>query len=221
MEISSKVATSFFKELLKSINEYGFDRVTSHEKETIKKMLDYDDPKLARIEETKNQVSFKKEINGYTIWLHSSYDETIKNFTKAGRVWIHVTTPRREEGEKKLYTNFFYRTESLNFIYATHVELGFLVHALSNRPVDAKKRFMELEEKPRGVFNWISVSNPKEKISFFADIPSEIKEVVLKNRNQKRYYFKVRRKKLGIKKYARDLRTVRNPRTPNNRVPVQ
>ncbi len=221
MEFSKTRARYLFNKMYAASQRLGFDEVTDKEKNKIKDMLSYEDPKIPRIEETKHQVSIKKQIEELTIWAHLSYDRSIKNFTKAGRIWIHITAPKREKGDQKLYTSFFSRTESGNFVRAFIEELTFLVYALQQRPIDSKKRFMEIQEKPTGIFNWVSVSDPKEKITFFHKIPSGIQDSILKTRRIKLYYLKVLRKKLGIKKRARKMRKVRKLKTPNNRVPIQ
>ncbi len=214
MKISKTEARMLFNKLEYYCKKLGFDEITSEEELQVKEIIDYDELDLPRVQETKNQVSFKKEINGYKIKIRSSYDRKVKNFTKTGRIWIRIVTLKKGVGEKAVYTSYFKRVGD-DFMYRVCDEITFLVHALNHRPIDAKKQRMELKGTLDRNYNWVSV-NTKEKISFYHSIPDKIRSEILKTKRIRQYYQKTIRPRFGIIRREKDLRIVRRPRTPDN-----
>ena len=218
MELSKMEAKMLFSKFYHYVRRLGFDEITPEEELQVKEIIDYDELNLLRVEETKNQVSLKKEINGYKIKIRTSYYRKQRNFTKAGRIWIRIFTMKKGVGEKAIYTSYFKRMGD-QFIQRACDEITFLVHALNHRPIDTQKKRMELKGNSKRDYNWVSVNNPKEKVSFYHSIPNKIKSEILKTKRTRRYYQTDVRPRLGITRREKDIRIVRHPRTPAKILP--
>ena len=208
-----------FTDLNKGLSDLNFDKLTEQQKKRERKIVGYRPPEgLPRIIETAPQVEYRKIIGEYTIKILTSYREDRKNFTKAGKIWCHILGPKVDVGLDTKYTRIIFRRGE--FIKKTLQEAEFLVYALNHRPMDSKNRPMNLKEEPRGFFNWVSVSNEKEKINFYHAIPPNIIGEIRLNKRKREYYIQKVRDRLGIKSWARDNRKVGTKDTANNAVPV-
>ncbi len=192
----------------------GFD-ITNSTREI--KKLGLKAPKAKRGILSLTQVSYEKEIEGYKIVVRTSYDPNNECFTETGRIWVHITKPTVAKGEDTLYTSFFYRNNDC--VEKLICELNVLVHCLKTRPLDKNNRPMELIETSPCRFNWVSASNDKYRKSFFYDIPKDYLSFVKKQQGKKLYYEK-NRKRMGIKKRARNIRKPWKVLTPQNAIPV-
>jgi hypothetical protein len=214
--IDGRKARRHIRIMVSILKKLNFDLATPPFVAKIWKRLEIGEPDIPQnmIEERKNQLSFVKEKEGYLIWVRTSIDPSRKNFNRFGRIWITISKPT-DEGEKRLYTTFFYRRGE----FSTRFEhqLIFVNNAVTTRPLDSNNQRMELKESEStpGIYRWYSVSNPEENEDFFTHVPKQLGDTISKRESQKQYYQKITRPHKGITKRARDSKKpwiVKNPK---------
>ncbi len=211
--LGGKRAPFLFGQLLRTLNKLKFDRIPT-EREIVRHKLKK--PNVKRIKETQHQTSFRREIDGYTIVVHTSYDEKLKRFTDAGRIWILITVPvGKKRGTKRLFETFFYRDGEC--IKKTKMMVEFLVDRLNKRPVGEKdKRLMELHRTDEATYEWRSASGKKEASSFYTDVPKHLQDFIFKQITSRNYYANFGRKQRGVKTPARFIRKTWMPGKQKN-----
>lgn len=183
--------------------ELGFTELTPEFIEKEKTELGLKEPLFTtRIKDVENQVIFQKWVKDYSIVLITSFDRNKRMFTEKGRIWIHVVyTPE----DKKHYTRYFRRI-GIGFMENVKLEIEFLNTLLFIRPLDKNNKPMRIwQNLKKGELYWKSFhSNERKDVK--QGLRLEIVEHVDSMLKQKGYYFTIRREKLGIKHFERDLR---------------
>lgn len=202
-----KVGPKDFTKIKIALLAMGFERVTAATMRRDAKRFNLTPPNAKRIKETIDQVSYQKWFEGnYKMSIHTSYNLRLNRFTQTGgRGWAMVS----EGVTERIYANSFYRTKS--FTDSIILEARFLNERLTNRPISKlDTQLMKLKQERNGDTMWISVTNHRNTLNFFEDIPEELEEDVLKALDKKLYYHRVVRPRKGITEYSRDHRKLWN-----------
>lgn len=176
----------------------GFKEISGSRLRKIYRVYDLVPPDVIRTRDVLERVSFIKEINGYVIYVHTSFNKVEKCFTKGTRIFFIVDDIRLSV---KRLTRKFNRIGQ--FSKKVNDFADFLVSELEDRwPITTKNNFASLKEKSHDRYIWEDENHQKIR-DFFAHaakFPS-----VLEGQKERVRYQK-RRKKLGIKKNLRDIK---------------
>ncbi len=202
-----------FRTMTRRLKSFGFEQVTRNTLERDALRLGLVPPSTERIKDTRNQVSFQKEKDGYKIVVHTTYDPKKKRFTELGCGWVLIV-----QDEKRLYARFFYRTAS--FTSNMLKEAEFLSNRLENRPLcSVTGKLMVLHQTSDFTALWKS---PKEDIiegvDFYDKTPKNLSLHIQRLKRQKRYYENVDRPRKKITKRKRDDRKTWTVRRPENAI---
>ena len=195
--------------LKRKAKELGYHVYTPTMQKKDVELMGVRQPKLKRVKETKNQLAFRKELDGMKIIIYTSIIEKEFCFTRKGRIWCHVVGQHRTKGTDTVYTSYFRRVGDP--IGKLMLEMEFLSNRLEHRPVGKDGKRMLLVEKPYGIFRWVSQSDKNESRSLYEGIFTscsyEVAKFAASQLNTKHYYQK-RRIVLGVNDRERNLRKI-------------
>jgi hypothetical protein len=202
-----------FKKMTRKLKSFGFEQVTRNTLERDALRLGLVPPTTERIKETRNQVSFQKEKDGYKIVVHTTYDPKIKRFTRLGCGWVLIV-----QDEKRLYARFFYRTASFTGNILKEAEL--LSNRLENRPLcSVTRKLMVLHQTSDFTALWKSPEKDvMVGVDFYENTPKHLQSHVQRLKHQKRYYENIDRPRKKITKRKKDSRKKWTVGKPENAI---
>ncbi len=185
---------------IKSVLELeGFSEIREERLVKIYKRYKIVPPNVPRTEDVMERISFIKEINGYIIYVHTSYNKQKKTFSPGTRLFFVVVDIRT--GEKRL-TRKFNRQGA--FDKKVHEFADFLVSEFENRwPLTEKNKYATLVEISHDKYVWRDGEKGKVLRDFF--FWTDLYPSVQKGQ-QARLAYRKRRKVLQIKKNLRNLK---------------
>lgn len=212
-----------FNLLVESLRLLSFDRMINSRVAEMKARP----PKTKRWFERLHQISYKKEVNHYTIKLHTSWSDTHNRFNVTGKLWVVVTAAVPGVGEEVKLIRHFKRIPG--FENNVSLFLTALDAELKNRPSDKKGSFMELVQISNRCSVWRSVQykKNKEEKQMFVNLPGEtdldksVKSFIKKKQHEWNYYQEVLRDRRGVVQYESDIRKPWDIEFPENAVPVR
>lgn len=201
-----------FYQLDKGLTVLGLERITSFLTERDRKRKGLQPPKATRIRETESQYSYQRELDGYKIIVHSSYNPELPRgkrskgrFATHGRISVLLVNVSTDEKDYQIY---FSRAGA--FVERTLKEVEFLMYFVNNRPMcqycDTLLRVRQTYRSAELVCE-VHADIGRQQ-SLYAVVPKHLEAHVDMVRAYKLYYEKKTRKKKGIKKR---MRTIRKP----------
>lgn len=185
---------------IKSILELeGFSEISEERLATIYKRYKIVPPNVPRTEDVMERISFIKEINGYIIYVHTSYNKQKELFSPGTRLFFVVVDIRT--GKKRL-TRKFNRQGA--FDKKVHEFADFLVNEFENRwPLTEKNKYATLVEISHDKYVWRDGEKGKLLRSFFLHAD---KYPSVQKGQRARIAYRKRRKALQIKRNLRNLK---------------
>ncbi|MBP6857594.1 MAG: hypothetical protein KBC11_00135 [Candidatus Pacebacteria bacterium] len=216
MRKKNRSARFFLTKILKAFQRIGLSKITDNRE----KEIGAKPPKIRKIFQRILQLSFRKQINFYTIKVRTSVDEERKRFNDIGKIKILVVSAKPGVGEEIVFYRSFQRRKGaedkvIKLVEALDIEL-------SNRPSDSKGRFMNLVQISPRVSVWRSpqYKRNKEEKKMFLNLPVKLSAFIEKEQYKWNYYQEVLRKRLGIKRYESEIIKKWDIKNPENAVPV-
>ncbi len=193
--------------LNRDLLKLGLELITEQILTKEAKRFDRKPPDVARIKQTKDQLSYQKWFQDYCIRVHTSFNPNLGlngGFTSIGGCgWVVINKGITE----RVYIRKFYRTNMNSFIKNIVNEVAFLINRLEDRPfIEGTNLLFNIKQTDVETV-WVSPINKKVTIPFYlGKIPDRLRQHFDALKNRTEYYQNVVRPKKGITVRARDLR---------------
>lgn len=190
----------YFQKIKDCLIRLGFDELTKDRLEKIYMSLGLVPPDVDRTKDILDKVSFIKEINGYAIYVHTTFNRATGTFSKKGKIYI-IIAKLIDRDSKRILSRGFYRVGDFHLKVSAHAR--FFVDQLKGQwPITRKRNWAELKEVSHDSFYWVDEKG--EKIMDFF-LRADTYKFVLETQLQHEAYER-RRKVLGVKKRHRKIR---------------
>lgn len=205
--LPKKIHSFWHDTLSEYFRDYGFRSVTPAVLRKIYKALGLEPPDVLRTKDVKDREWKIKDINGYTISVHTTYNQVTGRFSEYGMPCIVIEDIACDkEDERRVLTRSFHRMPSGSFIHAIGKYIAFLTWELEeNRPLTQKKNWAKIKEIGHDQFFWVDEEGKKIR-NFFAHANRGVFSFIYKDQNKRKHYTKVVRARLGIRRRLRDIR---------------
>jgi hypothetical protein len=182
--------------------ELGYERMTREMKQQDIIRLGLKSAARTSLEASLDQVSYRKYEKGYTIHLHTTYDETTLHFADKGVITLMIT-------HKDLEHSLSHRFQRSALVSEKVIpEMKIVANGFKNRPLcPISKRYMVLfQDYDKGTVQWVSPLYPEITKNFYAKLPKELMEYANESREWRHYYRTVGKVKKGVQNSLRDIR---------------
>lgn len=213
-----KYSQQKFKSFLREAGLLGFAPISAEREARNQFMQGIVPPDSPRIDEVSGQVILQKQVDDYIIRVITGYDPVAHKFTKAGKLWVRITTLSKKGKERVVFT--WKTTRTGYFLQRALWMMEMLAIGLENRPYDSSNRTLlsnleEVTDKQRSrtvPFAWQGRKEtvPMEAFILPSMLPPKVREFFYQWRRHRWYYENVTRtpQKKG---YHRRERQVRKP----------
>jgi hypothetical protein len=190
---------SFFRKLRKQ----GLWEITPSVLEKIWTINGLKAPDVERIVDVKERISYITYVNNYALTVHTDINRITKDFSGHGMITI-VIERMTDRGSESLLFRFIYKKGDNGQLEKIIEYVKFILEELRQRwPLTSKGNLAQLKEFRGEKFYWVD-ENEKKIRNFFHYCGTY--PLVDQGEKQRVYYHKVVRKRLGIKKYRRQIR---------------
>jgi hypothetical protein len=187
-----------FASIVECLKRHGFDEVTEERLNKIYQRLGLKPPSVERTRDVVDRISFIKEINGWAVYVHLTFNRKTRTFSKKAKLYIVISKLTDGDSERKL-SRALYRIGRFDLKVKAHID--FFVEELKERwPLTKNDNWADLKEVSQDSFQWINEDETEIRDLFF-----HAKGIVLQTQEERLAYEK-RRKKLDIKKRHRKIR---------------
>jgi hypothetical protein len=205
--ISKKEHQKLNTYLVTELKKLGFRLVTSRVLKKIYRVYNLDIPEVLRTTDVTDRNWYIKDINGYTISVHTSFNARTQMFSPysaPSMVIEPIHTPRWLPKQKSKLTRFFYRS---SHAFVQHIALYaqfFSWEFEENRPLTRKGSWAFFKEVRQDEFEWYGPEGSIRDLFVHAKAQAHI--YVYTDQKKRLRYFKKYRVKLGYKKTRRQMR---------------
>ncbi len=193
-----------YRYLKRELRSLGFIRETKKMWNLYQEKFGIELSKAAHVPYTKDAASFIFDIRGYQVVVRTTYDPSLKDFSKKGSLYVVI-----RKDSQAIFSRQIHRKG--NFQYKVIRFAKELAKQLKVRPLDSRKIPMILERVSYGNMAWKSVDGTERKV-FFVGSPKEILDLV----KAKDYYDQFVTKKRGVKTRIREFKKTSKVGTPEN-----
>lgn len=188
----------FFSKEIKAI---GFREITPEVLKKMYRIYGLIPPQTKRAEDVRDRIGFVKEINGYAVFVYSSFNRKILRFSHTGPSIIIEDFKK----QKRVLHRSFRREDktflSLMFLYAKYMTLE-----IAEQQPEKNKEWAYLKEKSQDVFCWFDKKTKKPIRDFFENAKQQEEFlIVFKNQKRRELYVKERERK-GFSTFRRHMR---------------
>ncbi len=198
-----------FKRLKRGLEEIGMTEMSPDEVMNFRNKRSAIPPKSARIPKTHDQVSFVYTRRQLQLKIRTAFNPTLKDNSGTRRGMfakgcgsIKIIVEDVNTGHSVIYKELWKRGD---FIDRVLIEAGALVRVIENRPrCRVTRKFMKLSVI-KGIAYWRSPLVPGYKMRIIYFIPPVLKKFIKDKESAKRYYLRIRKTKLHVKKTRRQI----------------